>query len=367
MPVTMAADRLETLITHIFRHTACDDEEAALIAHYLVDSDLAGHDSHGVMRTYRYIIGLEAGAMVAGRTIKVVSENSAFAILDGDCGIGHPIAKQAVEFSLKRAQDNGCYIVALRNTGHIGRVGSWAQIAAEAGYVSIHFVNARGSVLVAPFGGMERRFSTAPFCVGVPRPDKPPIILDFATSIVAEGKVMIAAKGGKPLPAGALIDSDGRLTTDPEALYGEEGPDAPPRQRTGKGSIRAFGDHKGSGLALMCELLGGALTGNRTTGRPDESFANGMLSIYLSVEAFDDKGGFAVDVAEFVNFVTSSKPVDPGKSVLVPGDPERAMADERRANGITITDEVWESIQIAANKVGISTSEFMEVAGRPRR
>ncbi|MCB1744117.1 MAG: Ldh family oxidoreductase, partial [Gammaproteobacteria bacterium] len=186
MPVTIAAERLENLIAQIFSRTSCDEDEARLLAHYLVDANLAGHDSHGVLRTLRYVTWLDSGTLHAGRTIKVVSENPAMAILDGDRGMGHTMAKQAVEFALARVENNGCYIVALRNAGHVGRVGSWALMAAEAGCASIHFVNARGSVLVAPYGGIDKRFSTAPFCVGIPRPDGPPVVLDFATSIVAE-------------------------------------------------------------------------------------------------------------------------------------------------------------------------------------
>ena len=155
--------------------------------------------------------------------------------------------------------------MALRNAGHIGRVGDWAEMAAEAGLVSIHFVNASGSVLVAPFGGVERRFSTAPYCVGVPRPGQDPLVLDFATSIVAEGKVLVASQGGKKLPDDALIGPDGKPSADPHLLYGDYTPTGPRDHGKGTGAIRAFGDHKGSGLAFMCEMLGGSLTGNGAT------------------------------------------------------------------------------------------------------
>ena len=149
---------------------------------------------------------------------------------------------------------------ALRNAGHIGRVGDWAEMAATAGLVSIHFVNAAGSVLVAPFGGTQRRMSTAPFCAGIPRPGQGPIVLDFATSVVAEGKVLVSSQGGKKLPDNALIGLDGKMSTDPRLLYGEYTPTGPRKHTEGAGAIRAFGDHKGSGLAFMCEILGGALS-----------------------------------------------------------------------------------------------------------
>ena len=363
MGVVIPVDRLDAVITKIFEHTECDSAESELISKYLIAANLTGHDSHGVLRTSRYVKWLAEGLFQAGRSIKITSENDSMAIIDGDYGMGHWVANQAVNFGIEKAKKNGCYIVALRNAGHIGRVGSWAINAAAEGLVSVHFVNARGSVLVAPFGGTERRFSTAPFCVGVPRKDEPPVILDFATSIVAEGKVMVTAKGGKPLPEGALIDENGQLSSDPKTLYGEAGPDAPVDLRDGKGAIRAFGDHKGSGLALMCELLGGALTGNGTAGPPGRPFANGMLSIYIDAATMDDQGGFAKDVAEYVEFVLSANPADPAKPVLVPGDPERATEAERRANGVPLADDAWASIQEAARFVGINDTQFGEISG----
>ncbi len=363
MGVVIAADKLEALIARIFENTACDRVEAERIAHYLMDANLTGHDSHGVLRTSRYVSWLEQGLFKAGRTIKVISENPSMAVLDGDYGMGHTVAEQAVQFGIKRAKRSGCYIVALRNAGHIGRVGSWAIMAAEAGLVSVHFANARGSILVAPYGGTEKRFSTAPFCVGVPRAGEPPVILDFATSIVAEGKVMVAAKGGKGLPDGALIDEHGRLSTDPATLYGAAGPDAPVAMRDGRGAIRAFGDHKGSGLALMCELLGGALTGNGTAGPPGKPFANGMLSIYIDAATMDDQGGFAAEVADYVAYVMSANPADPAKPVMVPGDPERATKSARLANGVPLADDAWASIQETARKVGINDTDIARLSG----
>ena len=250
----------------------------------------------------------------------------------------------------------------MNNSGHLGRIGDWAEMAAAEGFVSIHFVNARGSVLVAPFGGAEARFSTAPFCVGVPRGDDPPVVLDFATSIVAEGKVLVAYKGGKPLPEGALIDENGTHTSEPEVLYGSAGPDAPPTERNGYGAIRAMGDHKGSGLAFICELLGGSLTGNRATGIEGEHFANGMLSIYLSVEVFDQGGGFADDIKRYIDYVKSAKRANADEPILVPGDKERSVKADRLANGVPMSEETWKDIVNTARRVGLGDEEIAEIA-----
>src|SRR5438477_4401599 len=317
------ADALERLVAAIFVGEGCSEAEAKAIGRHLVSSNLAGHDSHGVIRVPRYVTGLREGRVVKGQSVEVLSESSAMAVLDGGYGFGQWIGEQAVAFGTNKAKKSGTAIVALRNSGHLGRIGGWAEIAAEAGFVSVHFVNVAGSLLVAPFGGVDRRMSTAPFVVGVPRPRQPPMILDFATSLVAEGKVLVASNGGKPLPAGALIEPDGGLSTDPQTLYGTF---TGPGQRIpahGKGAIRAMGEHKGSGLAFMCEILAGALTGGGCAGPSDRArITNGMLSIYMSPAAFGSDAAFADETRRYVEFFKSSRPDRPGGEVLTPGEPE---------------------------------------------
>lgn len=349
------ADALERLVAAIFVGEGCSEAEAAAIGRHLVSSNLAGHDSHGVIRVPRYVSGLREGKVLKGQTIKVVSESGAMAVLDGGYGFGQWIGEQAVAFGLEKARaSGGTAIVALRNSGHIGRIGGWAEIAAEAGFVSVHFVNVAGSLLVAPFGGVDRRMSTAPFCVGVPRAGTPPIILDFATSLVAEGKVLVASNGGKPLPEGALIEPDGRLSTDPQTLYG---PITGPGQRIpgrGKGSIRAMGEHKGSGLAFMCEILAGALTGGGCAGpAPRERITNGMLSIYMSPAAFGSDTGFTQELRQYVDFFKSSRPDHEGGEVLTPGEPELRYRAKRLKDGVPLEAETWDALRSAAKGAGL--------------
>jgi len=362
MVLRVDAGQLEALVAAIFEHGGCMRVEAERIAMRLLGANLTGHDSHGVLRTSRYIDWLKRGIFHAGRRVKIDFDSDALCILDGQYGFGQTIGEQAVHLGLEKAATNGAAVVALNNSGHLGRIGDWAEMAAAESYVSIHFVNARGSVLVAPFGGTEPRISTAPFCVGVPRGDEPPVVLDFATSVVAEGKVLVASKGGKPLPEGALIDQNGSLSSDPEVLYGMAGPDAPVTERNGSGAIRAMGEHKGSGLAFICELLGGSLTGNRATGLPNEQFANGMLSIYLSVEVFDRGGGFANDITRYIDYVKSANPANPDEPVVVPGDKERQVKAERLANGVPLTQEAWYDIRNAAKRVGLEDEDIEKLA-----
>lgn len=348
------ADELEGFVARIFAAAGLDATESARVAEHLVGANLAGHDSHGVVRVPRYVEWLKAGHVRAGQRASVVADGGAFALLDGHFGFGQTVAKQATEFGIARAREAGSCIIGLRNAGHIGRTGEYAEMAAAAGLISIHFVNVAGSVLVAPFGGAERRFSTAPFCVGVPLPEGP-VILDFATSLVAEGKVLVASSGGKPLPENALITAQGRLSGDPRTLYGEYPPVGPRDVTKGTGAIRAFGEHKGSGLALMCELLAGALTGNGCSGPVAERgrIANGMLSIHLSPRHFSDEAAFQAAARGYIAWVKSCRPADPEAPVLIPGEPENIRRAERRVTGVPLPDETWRSLLETAAALGV--------------
>jgi uncharacterized oxidoreductase len=217
----------------------------------------------------------------------------------------------------------------------------------------VYFVNAAGSLLVAPFGGVEKRLSTAPYCVGIPREGQDPIVLDFATSIVAEGKVLVASRGGKKLPKGALVDSDGTLSEDPAVLYGPYTPDGLRDHAKGTGAIRAFGEHKGSGLAFICELLGGALTGTGATSG-GRRFANGMLAFYVDPKVVDTSNLFDAEVSRYVDFIRDTKPMAGVDQVLIPGDPERKTRLERTKNGVPLPDDTWAAIVNTARDVGVS-------------
>jgi uncharacterized oxidoreductase len=362
--VTIKAGPLTELVGDIFAKAGCSAEEGRRIGKYLVSANLTGHDSHGVARVPRYVQWKRDGVVVADRKVEVVSETPVLAVVDGLHGFGQTVTPQAVAIGIDKCKAMGLSLVALRNAGHIGRVGDWAEMAAEAGLVSVHFVNASGSVLVAPFGGTERRLSTAPFCVGVPRPGEPPVVLDFATSVVAEGKVLVASQGGKKLPSDALIGLDGKMSGDPHVLYGDYTPTSSRQAGNGPGAIRAFGDHKGSGLALICELLGGSLTGMMATGlggeRGDRFRGNGMLSFYVDPAVVDPEGLFPADVARYVAYFKSAKPIDPGGEVLSPGEPENRTRQQRLAEGIPLPDDTWAAIIATAREVGVEERRIQQ-------
>ena len=351
--ITIQVQKLIDFIAEVFAHADSSPEEARRIATYLTTANLTGHDSHGVIRVPVYMRWRKMGSVVPNQNAEVVVDTPSLAVVDGKFGYGQTVAPQAVKIGIEKCRKAGLAAVALRNAGHIGRVGDWAEMAAAEGLVSVHFVNAAGSLLVAPYGGVEKRLSTAPYCVGIPRQGQDPIVLDFATSIVAEGKCLVASRGGKKLPAGALIDSDGSLSEDPVVLYGPHTPDGPRDHTQGTGAIRAFGEHKGSGLAIICELLGGALTGTGATS-PNRRFANGMLAFYVDPKVVDTSNFFDGEISRYVEFIRATKPVAGVEEVLIPGDPERRTRAERTRNGIPLPDDTWAAIVNTARDVGVS-------------
>ena len=347
-------DPLRSMVADIFAKAGCSREEGERIARHLASANLTGHDSHGVIRVPRYISWLKSGNLRAGQTLSVVSETDVFTVVDGNRGFGQSIGEQAVQLGINKALKCGVSIVALRQSGHLGRIGDWAEMAIEAGLISIHFVNVAGSLLVAPFGGVSRRMSTNPVTIGIPLGDSEPLILDFATSRVAEGKVLVAATGGKPLPPNSLITGDGQPTNDPKALYGDVDPARTNDVRAGDGAIRTMGEHKGSGLALICEMLAGALTGGGCAGPDKPYILNGMLSIYISPDHLDTDQVFLQEAQQYIEFFKTSTPAKPGDDVLVPGDMERQRRADRTANGIELPDDVWSAILDTARDVGLS-------------
>ena len=359
--VTVPVEPLKSVISETFSKLGCSRAEATRIAERLAGANLRGHDSHGVIRAPRYANYLQEGTQVADVQVDIKIENETLAVIDGKFGFGQTVGEQTVDIGTKKAVENGIAITALQNSGHLGRIGDWAERAAEKGLVSIHMVNVRGSLIVAPFGGIDRRMSTSPFCAGIPMNNgEEPIILDMATSVVAEGKALVALKGGKPLPEDAIVTEDGKITGDPNPLYGETKQGMFPNPNEGPGALRAFGNHKGSGLNFLMEMMAGALTGSGCAGtisEPKRRFCNGMFSIYLSPEAFghsDDS--FVSEVRSYVEFLKSSRPTEPGGKVLIPGEKERQTMTERLEKGLPLAKEAWKDILNTARNAGISQS-----------
>ncbi len=369
VPVLLPAGPLAAYGARLLEAAGCSAAEGRRVADRLVMANLTGHDSHGVARLPRYVGQVEGGLVVPDRQVTTLSDGGAFALLDGGAGFGQTVGEQAVELGCARARTHGVAVIGLANAGHLGRIGDWAELAAAHGLASIHLVNVRGRSIVAPFGTADRRMSTSPFCAGVPVTGEPPIILDFATSFVAEGKAMVAAAGGPPLPEGALVAADGSPTTDPEALYGPSVARADPDPSMGPGALNVFGGHKGSGLNLMIELLAGALTGsgvNRTLKHDDtRPFANGMLSIYLDPDRFAGTAAFEAQVEDYADYVRSARPLPGHTAVLLPGDKERQRRAERERDGIPLARGTWQGLVALGERLGVDLGDLQPTPAVP--
>ena len=360
--IRVPAGGLTTVLARIFAAAGGSEAEAQAIARNLVEANLAGHDSHGVIRTQRYLHWQSQGILSFWRSVQTVMDAPGFALLDGQHGFGQTVGPQAVELGVAKAKANGFAVIGLRKAGHLGRIGAFAEMACAEGLISIHFVNVGNSILVAPFGGTQRQMSTNPVCIGVPQPGDD-FILDFATSKVAEGKVLVARKGRKPAPKDSLIAPDGSYSDDPDVLYGPAVPGKVENPREGPGALAPMGEHKGSGLGLACELLAGALTGSGAAMPGSWQTYNGKLPIYLDPDLMDKGHGWADSVAAYIAHVRASTPADPEVPVMVPGDPERNRRAERLANGLPLAPDVWNSIQLAGESVGLTRAEMLALAG----
>jgi uncharacterized oxidoreductase len=350
---TVPADTLRNFVAAIFNRAGCEAAEAGDIAFHLLSANLTGHDSHGVVRVPRYVDDIRSGAIVPGQSVTVVLEGPSHAVLDGNHGFGQVIGEQAVDIGIAKARATGLAVVALRRSGHLGRIGDWGERAARAGLISLHFVNGVGSQLVAPFGGTGRKFGTNPVCIAIPPlAGRPMLLLDMATSVVAEGKALVASNGGKPIPAGSIIGPDGKLSSDPALLYGPLVPNGPRLLDKGKGALRAMGEHKGSGLAVLTDILAGVLCGNGASGPKGGTFTNGMLSIYLDPAIFGATD-LVSETMEFVDYVKASPTAEGVEEVLVPGEPEARTRAEREANGVPLQVDVWVNLCNLANSLGV--------------
>ena len=341
------ADPLTQFVATVFEKMDSPPEEAALVAGSLVKANLMGHDSHGVGLVATYVRHFESGLLKPGTSVDCVKDDGAILMFDGRRGFGRRVGGEAMEAAAKRCRDTGVVLMTLRNAHHIGRVGAYGEIAMGHGLVSIHFVNVIDHLpSVAPWGGGEARFVTNPVCIAVPgTAETPPTLLDMATSRIALGKARVAMSKGESLDDGVVIDAAGKATNDPAVMY--EDP---------RGALLPFGEHKGSGLALMCELLAGGLSGGGTIqpGNPRRhSIVNNMFAVLVDPARLVDHDWLRAEIDATVAYVKSARPADPGTPVIVAGDSERARTAERTAAGIEINEAAWEELLAAAAGLGV--------------
>ncbi len=355
MEHTIELARLHAAIRVVVRGFGSGADEVDAVADNLIEANLTGHDSHGIGMLPRYVDAYREGGLKPNAHVTVVLDAGALLRLDGNAGFGQVIGREAMALGIARARELGSAIVALGNSHHLGRIGAWAEQCAQAQLVSLHFVNVIARPIVAPFAGSDARFGTNPFCAGVPLTGRAPVILDFATSVLAQGKMRVAHNKGEPAPAGSLLDDRGQVTQDPKYAV------VPPF-----GAILAFGLHKGSGLAMICELLGGALAAHATQRAPDTGrrrVLNGMLSVLIDPARLADRATFESETLAFLDWVRASPPRAGVDRVRIAGEPEREARARRSAHGVPVDATTWREILDAAGRLGVDPRAVNAAAG----
>lgn len=343
MPI-FKSDYLQACAAAIFSAAGAPIEKAEQVARLLVEANLVGHDSHGIIRVSQYVATIERGEIDPHVGVAIESETDASAVLDGQWGFGQVVMSQATSMAVDKATRCGVAALTVRNANHIGRLGSYVEDIARRGLVGLLFANMHGGgACVVPWGGREGRLGTNPLAAGLPRPDADPIVLDMTTSVVAEGKIRVQRNRGESVPEGWIIDAEGEHTTDPAAFYG------PPR-----GGLLPFGGtagHKGYGLSVLVEILGGALSGAGCAGSGARN-GNGVLLLVIDIERFVPMEAYLREVGQLVAFIKSS-PLSPGFSeIMVPGEIE-SRERAARSEGLVIDEQTWAEVAACADRLGV--------------
>jgi uncharacterized oxidoreductase len=349
MPI-VRAEPLRRAVTDAFAAVGVPREEAALVAQHLVEAELAGVVSHGVLRVPQYVERIRQGRVVLGAGLTVLRQTPSTAALDGNGGFGQVMARRAMDTAMEMANRTGVGTVTLFHCSHTGRLGSYTEHAARGGLIGLMMVNSGGhGQWVAPFGGTTGRLGTNPLSVGIPTGLDFPIVLDIATSVAPEGKVRARLTAGKPMPEGWVLAADGRPTTDPAALYG------PPR-----GALLPSGGHKGFGLALVVDVLAGILSGAgccTDPAAPLDGKTDGVFLMAVQVEAFCPRPAFEQQVGLLVRHVKSCPPAPGFGAVFVPGEPEARERARREREGIPIEEGVWQTLRDVFEQLSVAWEE----------
>jgi uncharacterized oxidoreductase len=345
---TFTAHQLTETVTSIFSAAGTPPAKASTVAELLIDANLTGHDSHGVIRVPQYLDSMAKGEIDPDAAVEVVREGSATALLDGHWDFGQVTMTRAVEVVLEKARAHGLGAVAVRGANHIGRLGSYVDSIARRDMIGLLYVNAVGipAYRMAPWGGTESRLATDPLAKGIPTSSGEPIVIDMTTTVVAEGKVRLKRNRGETTPDGWLLDAAGAPTNDPRVLYEEP-----------RGSIQPLGGitagHKGYALNVAIELLAGALTGNGCIGRAGSQLGNGVLLLAVSITEFATLEEFHAEADRFIAFVKSSPPAAGFDAVLMPGEIEADTRRRRRREGIFVEPETWQQIVARGGELGV--------------
>src|SRR6266568_3786135 len=344
------ADRLHRIGAALLVAAGAPPHEAEIVMRHSVDANLAGHDSHGIIQIPTYIDRMQVGHIVPGAPWQIVQESAATTVVDGFWGFGYVVSERAMQLTIDKARQVNVAATTVFRQGHIGRLASYSLMAAQADMIGLITADSgRAAKQVAPFGGREARIGTNPLSIAVPSNLDGPLFLDMATSAVAAGKIQLAASRGEPVPLGWIVDASGQPTTDP-------------RQLKQGGALLPLGGsegYKGSGLAVIVEILCGLLTGLGFGMDPTGRHNDGCFMAVFNVAAFRPLAEFKREVAEFARYLKATPPSEGSQGVLYPGEIEYLREQDRRANGIDVEDATWNKLRALAEGYGLAaTLEF---------
>jgi len=334
-------ERLVDVVASVFGGAGAPESSARQVAESLVENNLAGHESHGVLRVGYYVRCILDGTLDPFGEIVTVRESAATALLDGGRNFGQICATKAMDTAIEKARAHDVGIVTMRNCHHTGRMGEYVVRAARQGFVGmVYGSGSRPGGSVAPFGGISRVFNTNPISWGFPAKDHEPVFLDCATSACAQGKLQAAQDKGVPIPEGWLVTADGTPTTDPS------------EQRNG-GVMMPFGLHKGSGLSFLIEAMNAGLTGTHPAPHPEYERGYTLVMTAINIEAFQPLDEFCQVVSDVIAATKAATPAEGVDEVLVPGEPEWLSREKGMAEGLHIPDACWQRIVDAGQSAGV--------------
>jgi L-2-hydroxycarboxylate dehydrogenase (NAD+) len=344
-----AAERLAAFIARAFAGAGLPAADAQTLASLMVEADLRGSDTHGVIRLPLYVRRIRAGGVNARPDIRVVSDRPSAALIDGDNGMGHLVMKRAAELAIEKAKATGIGWVGARMSNHAGPAALYVTMPLKHDMIGLYFAVGSNNHLPA-WGSSESLLGTNPMAVAVPTQDEPPIVLDMAPTVAAYGKVRLKAQRGEQMPVGWMIDKEGKSLTDPK--------------RADEGHLLPIGDYKGSGLSLIIGILAGAL--NRAAiGREVIDFVKetgkatntGQAIAALAVETFLPVGEFKRAVDGLIRDIRNSQKLPGVERIFLPGERSHAKLLERRAHGVPIPKALRESLDAVARDLNIAPLE----------
>lgn len=325
------------------------EAEAALVAGLLVDANMCGHDSHGIVQIPGYVQAHADHLIVPGVRFTRDRDTPATALLDGHWGFGHRLAHEAMLLAIEKASQCGVSAVGASHCYHVGHLGVYVRLAAQSGKIGIMTVNdGGGGQRVVPYGGVAGRLSTNPLAVGLPTGTDVPFILDISSSVVAEGQVRLRRLAGDSLPLGWMVDSLGRATTDPEDFFRHTGSLLPLGGEVG---------YKGYGLALAVDVLAGILGRAGHSRTPVPPYNNGLFMIVIDIERFLDLAEFTVEVQHLATYVKSCPPISGVDEIVYPGERAAQVRQHRLKHGIDVDPETWRRLQILGRERGIQVPD----------